>query len=142
MRRGGRGARPTAPSADDIVAVVESLIARTDVFGALDTLENLKKGGRIGGAQALLGTLLSIKPSRHHARGVVEEAGEARTRRKALEWLATRCSRARRSSTWPCSTASARLDEFLDLLAPRLPARPDHASARSGRSSAPTAARG
>src|SRR3546814_16773780 len=49
-------------SADEVVALVEDLARRTHVVGALDTLDNLKKGGRIGGAQALLGSLLSIKP--------------------------------------------------------------------------------
>ena len=63
------------------------MVARTHVFGALDTLDNLKKGGRIGGAQALLGSLLSIKPLLDISSGEVEEAGKARTRRKALEWL-------------------------------------------------------
>jgi DegV family protein with EDD domain len=57
------------------------------VVGALDTLDNLKKGGRIGGAQALLGSLLSIKPIVDISSGTVEEAGKARTRRKALEVL-------------------------------------------------------
>ena len=79
--------RPTAPSADEVVALVESLVPRTHVIGALDTLENLKKGGRIGGAQALLGSLLSIKPLLDISTGEVAEAGKARTRRKALEWL-------------------------------------------------------
>src|SRR3546814_7433192 len=40
-------------SADEVVALVEDLARRTHVVGALDTLDNLKKGGRIGGAQAL-----------------------------------------------------------------------------------------
>ena len=57
------------------------------MIGALDTLDNLKKGGRIGGAQALLGSLLSIKPLLDISSGEVEEAGRAQTRRKALEWL-------------------------------------------------------
>jgi DegV family protein with EDD domain len=73
--------------AADIVAMVEDLTTRTKVFGALDTLENLKKGGRIGGAQAMLGTLLSIKPIIDISSGKVEEAGKARTRKKALETL-------------------------------------------------------
>lgn len=76
-------------SADDIVALVEDMVPRTRVFGALDTLDNLKKGGRIGNAQALIGSLLSIKPliavDGHD--GVVEEAGRARTRSKALRGL-------------------------------------------------------
>ncbi|MGH9274337.1 MAG: DegV family protein [Acidimicrobiales bacterium] len=74
-------------SVDDVVALVEQLVARTHVVGALDTLDNLKKGGRIGGAQALLGSLLSIKPIVDISTGKVEEAGKARTRRKALEVL-------------------------------------------------------
>jgi len=74
-------------SADDVVALVEDLAPRTHVFGALDTLDNLKKGGRIGGAQALLGSLLSIKPVIDISSGKVEEAGKARTRKKALEVL-------------------------------------------------------
>lgn len=77
-------------SADDVVRLVEDLVARTRVFGALDTLENLKKGGRIGNAQALLGSLLSIKPILDISTGVVEEAGKARTRGKALQVLRDR----------------------------------------------------
>jgi DegV family protein with EDD domain len=75
-------------SADDIVELVEDLRTRTRVFGSLDTLENLKKGGRIGGAQAMLGSLLSIKPMIDISTGKVEEAGKHRTRKKSLEALA------------------------------------------------------
>lgn len=77
-------------SADDVVALVGDLARRTHVIGALDTLDNLKKGGRIGGAQALLGSLLAIKPILDISSGEVEEAGRARTRRKALETLRDR----------------------------------------------------
>jgi DegV family protein with EDD domain len=75
---------------DEVVALVEDLVRRTHVLGALDTLDNLKKGGRIGGAQALLGSLLSIKPILDLSSGETEEAGRARTRRKALETLRDR----------------------------------------------------
>jgi DegV family protein with EDD domain len=74
-------------SADEVVALVEDLRSRTHVLGCLDTLENLKKGGRIGGAQAMLGSLLSIKPMIDISTGVVEEAGKHRTRKKSLEAL-------------------------------------------------------
>src|SRR5690606_3306279 len=46
----------------DVVALAADLADRTHVWGALDTLENLKKGGRIGGAKALLASALAIKP--------------------------------------------------------------------------------
>jgi DegV family protein with EDD domain len=73
--------------ADAITALVADLSARTRVYAVLDTLENLKKGGRIGNAQALLGSMLSIKPLIDFSSGEVEEAGRQRTRRKALAWL-------------------------------------------------------
>ena len=74
-------------SADEIIAMVKDLSARTHVFGALNTLENLKKGGRINGARAMLGSMLSIKPIVDISTGVVEEAGKQRTRKKSLVWL-------------------------------------------------------
>jgi len=74
-------------SIDEIVALAGDLAPRTFVFAALDTLENLKKGGRIGGAKALLATALSIKPLIEIRSGKVEEAGKARTRSKALAVL-------------------------------------------------------
>lgn len=74
-------------SADDIMTMLEDMRGRTRVYGALDTLEHLKKGGRIGGAQAFLGSVLSIKPCVDISTGVVEEAGKPRTRKKSLLWL-------------------------------------------------------
>ena len=66
---------------------VDALKSRQRIYGTLDTLEYLKKGGRIGGAQALLGSMLSIKPLLDISNGRVEEAGKTRTRKKALQWL-------------------------------------------------------
>ena len=73
--------------ADAIEAFVADASERTHVFGTLDTLENLRKGGRIGGARAMLGSMLSIKPIVDISSGSVEEAAKQRTRRKALGWL-------------------------------------------------------
>ncbi len=73
--------------ADAVVALVESMISRTEIYAALDTLENLKKGGRIGSAKALLGSMLSVKPLIRIVDGAVEEAGKQRTRKRSLEWL-------------------------------------------------------
>lgn len=74
-------------NADTIEAFVADASERTHLFGTLDTLENLRKGGRIGGAQAMLGSMLSIKPIVDISSGEVEEAAKQRTRRKALGWL-------------------------------------------------------
>ena len=67
--------------------LVTAAAPRTRVHGALDTLDNLKKGGRIGAAQSLLGSLLSIKPLIEVRDGVVEPNGKQRTRGKALAHL-------------------------------------------------------
>jgi DegV family protein with EDD domain len=72
---------------DAVEQLARELVDRTRVFGALDTLENLKKGGRIGNAKALLATALSIKPIIEVADGVVEQHGKQRTRTKALAFL-------------------------------------------------------
>jgi DegV family protein with EDD domain len=74
-------------TADEVEQLVAELKTRTRVYGALDTLDNLKKGGRIGNAQALLGGILSIKPILDLSSGAVEEAGRQRTRKKAMAWL-------------------------------------------------------
>jgi len=74
-------------SMDEILSLVENLASRTRIFATLDTLENLKKGGRIGGAKAMLGTMLQFKPCLDLSSGEVVEAGRQRTRKKSLIWL-------------------------------------------------------
>lgn len=74
-------------SIDDVEALARDLVGRCQVWGALDTLENLKKGGRIGGAKAMLASVLSIKPIIEVRNGVVEEGGKQRTRSKAIAFL-------------------------------------------------------
>jgi DegV family protein with EDD domain len=83
------GARLAAGGADlgTVESAVLDLVSRTRVYGALDTLENLKKGGRVGGAQALVGSLLSIKPVIEVRDGRVEPESRQRTRAKALAYL-------------------------------------------------------
>ena len=74
-------------SLDEVAGKGESLSRRVHVYGALDTLENLKKGGRIGGAKALVASALSIKPIIDVRDGKVEEGGRQRTRARALAFL-------------------------------------------------------
>jgi DegV family protein with EDD domain len=90
MVRWAAEAAVAGATADAIVAFVAGLARRQRIWATLDTLDNLKKGGRIGGAKALVAGLLSIKPAISLHEGVVEEAGKPRTRGKALQWLADR----------------------------------------------------
>lgn len=106
----------------EVAAVVEDMVPRTRVFCALDTLENLKKGGRVGGAQALLGTLLSIKPVIDVSSGEVQEAGKPRTRTKALRFLADQVARHGAVENLAVMHGGAPdVEQFLDLLAPICP---------------------
>jgi DegV family protein with EDD domain len=72
-------------SAEEIAGVLETRKADVDLFVALDTLEYLKRGGRISGARAAVGTMLSIKPIITVQEGVVENADRVRSRHKARE---------------------------------------------------------
>jgi DegV family protein with EDD domain len=72
---------------DDCAGAAEELVPRTRIYAALDTLENLRKGGRIGGAAAFFGSVLSIKPIIEVADGKVEPESRQRTRSKSLRYL-------------------------------------------------------
>ena len=72
---------------EEVKTLAEDLIGRTKLFGVLNTLENLAKGGRIGRARAMLGSALSIKPIVEVIGGEVEEAAKPRTRRRAFLWI-------------------------------------------------------
>lgn len=74
-------------SLDEILEVVNHNLPRVDIRAAFDTLEYLKRGGRIGKAQALLGSMLRVNPLVTLRDGVVEPAGRARSRAKAIDLL-------------------------------------------------------
>lgn len=75
---------------EDIVAELEDMKARTWVYGVFESLDYLRRGGRIGGAAHLVGSLLSIKPVIVVRDGVVEVESKQRTRARSLQYLAGR----------------------------------------------------
>jgi DegV family protein with EDD domain len=70
------------------LAEVASTRRRVQVFAALDTMDNLRRSGRVPYAVAALGGLLSIKPIIELAEGIVKPVGAARTTRQANERMA------------------------------------------------------
>ena len=74
-------------SFDEVVDVTRKTIPRVDFRAAFDTLEYLQRGGRIGKAQAFLGSMLKINPIITIEDGVVEPAGRTRSRAKAIDNL-------------------------------------------------------
>lgn len=72
-------------SAAEIVSELEQVSGRNDLRFTVGTLEFLKANGRIGGAAALLGGLLNIKPILVVKNGRVEAGGRARGSKKAVQ---------------------------------------------------------
>jgi DegV family protein with EDD domain len=75
-------------SLDEIEAELLRRRDRTRVYGTIDSLEFLKRGGRIGGLSQLMGSLLSIKPVIEIRQGAVELESRQRTRLRSLQYLA------------------------------------------------------
>ena len=72
-------------SAAEIADTLSDRASDLRMYVSLETLEYLKKGGRISGAQAVIGTLLSVKPIIAVEAGKVETADKPRTRSKSRE---------------------------------------------------------
>jgi DegV family protein with EDD domain len=68
-----------------VTARAEEIIPKVRFYAMLDTLDYLYRGGRIGGAAALLGAMLQIKPVVHLVDGRVEPLARPRTRRRGTE---------------------------------------------------------
>ncbi len=118
--RGANGA-----DLDAVVAGAEAAVGAMKVYGAIDTLENLKRGGRIGNAQALLGSLLAIKPVIEVRGGIVEQESKQRTRGRSLHYLADKVRAAGPLQRLAVFGADASdLDEFLAMVADVDPAEP------------------
>jgi DegV family protein with EDD domain len=71
-------------TADEIESKIKELIPRGRTYFLIDTLEYLQKGGRIGGARAILGELLQVKPILQIKDGHVAPFDQERTKKRAL----------------------------------------------------------
>lgn len=74
-------------SADQIVANIEEMASRWKVYFLVDTLEYLHKGGRIGSASAVVGSLLQVKPILTVHDGKIDMAEKQRTKHRAMARL-------------------------------------------------------
>ncbi len=113
-----------AADGDPVEKIVNEVMDRRDrtrLFGSLDTLEFIKRGGRIGNARALLGTMLSLKPVVEVRDGAVEEAGRVRTRSKSLRLLADKVREQPVDSVSVLHGQASDVDELLELIDPIVP---------------------
>ena len=83
----GADARDAGASATEIVEVIQRAAENSHVIFTVESLEYLRRGGRIGQASYLLGTALNIKPILELKDGVVHAADKVRTRKRAVEHL-------------------------------------------------------
>ena len=74
-------------SLDEVVDITHRNMKRVDMRAAFDTLDYLKRGGRIGAAQALLGSILKVNPILTIKDGVVHPVGREHSRAKAIDYL-------------------------------------------------------
>lgn len=74
-------------SLDEVIDVVRSSMGRVDFRMAFDTLEYLRRGGRIGTAQAFLGSMLRVNPILTIKDGYTEAVARTRCRAKAIDYL-------------------------------------------------------
>ena len=100
---------------DALVAATEDRIARTRIYGVIGGLEHLQRGGRIGGARALVGSLLNIKPVIQLKDGEVAEESKQRTRARALAYLIDKVKAD--APLERIAVADGACDDFADVLA-------------------------
>jgi DegV family protein with EDD domain len=88
-------ARAAAKGADleTVVARARAVASRIQLLASIDTLEYLHRGGRIGGAATLVGTVLQIKPILYLAGGHVDVFAKPRTRSKAIRVMLQQLAR-------------------------------------------------
>ena len=70
---------------DEIVALLDARVKHTRVFGMIDTMESLRRGGRVSWAQFGIGTLLQIKPVMMITAGEISIEAKVRTRKRAIK---------------------------------------------------------
>ncbi len=103
---------------DPLVAMIKDLSARSRTYFLVDTLEYLYKGGRIGGASALFGSILQVKPILTLVDGKTEPAEKQRTKKKALdriiELVAEECPKSAEGHL--CISHEGALQEDIDYL--------------------------
>ena len=101
-------------SGAEIARVIEHRKGDVALYVALDTLEYLKRGGRISGARAAIGTMLNVKPIITVQDGIVENADRVRSRPKARERVLELLTEKPLERASLLHTTNADVEEFRD----------------------------
>ncbi len=114
-----RAARRGA-SLDEVVAVAEACRERVGLCFALETLEHLRRGGRIGRAATLLGARLNVQPILTLSNGQVQPVAITRNRQRALETIIAQVQRAVGDRPIRAAVAHADAPEDAAILSERI----------------------
>lgn len=87
--RAAVAARDAGGDASAVIAALETVRERMELVFTVESLDALRRGGRIGGARALLGTMLNIKPVLQVKDGQVDALDRVRTYQRAIDRLLT-----------------------------------------------------
>ncbi|MEJ7751824.1 MAG: DegV family protein [Candidatus Limnocylindrales bacterium] len=107
-------------TAEAIVEELRQRLPASRLYVALDTLEYLKRGGRISGAQAAIGSVLSVKPIITIADGVVETADKPRTRSRARQRVLELLASQPVEQAWVMHAQAPDIESFREELATAL----------------------
>lgn len=118
-------------SLDEVVAAAEEVLGRTHMLIVLDTLEYLRRGGRISRTSQLFGTLMKVKPILTIQDGEVVAVGRTRTKAKAVEEMLRRLAELRPLER--ASVVHATTPDECDFVADRLRGLGQEAPITSGR---------
>jgi len=127
----GAEAAAAGASAEVVAAVVQSRATKSLLVFCVDTLEYLRRGGRIGSASALLGSALAIKPILALREGHIEPVEKVRTASRALARMADLAVEFAQAASAEVDVAvqhldsAARAQDLVDVLRNRLPSARD-----------------
>lgn len=117
-------------SADEIVKIISDCCASNNIFMVNGTLEYLKRGGRITGASALLGTILDIKPILTVKDGLVAPHEKVRGIKKAMSRIMELVKDATKEGGYRYmivySTKASYYDEFVQMVHDNFPGEEIH----------------
>jgi len=109
---------------NDILKYINKMISTVQVYFIVDTLEYLKRGGRIGKAQAFWGAILSIKPLLYLKDGLVQPLEKVRGRAKAIDKLVHIVGEKTGKQKIKCSLVHGAdptgMEQFTRIIVPRL----------------------
>jgi len=109
---------------EDVVAFGKGLIENVETYFSVDSLEHLQRGGRIGKAQALLGTLMKVKPLLTLSNGQVQPLEKIRTTEKLLNRFVEIVKKAAEDSPISLSTGESDNSDLMSVLISQLTAIP------------------